>query len=311
MKFIKYLTTIIAAIILFVSCDVENLPSPDIVPPTVTITYPALWANVYNDSLRITIEANDENEIETVEVFFDGLKISDLQEPQYAVLMSMESYDYEAHTIYANAYDESGNKGTSDVITIYKTNTDIVGNAPSVTITSPSTWQEFSDTTIRFSAITESDSSISNLIFYVDGDSALSITSEPYQVEFEVNGYGVHSVYAKAIDINGNFSFSELVIFSVVSSDNNSPIVYITSPANWSVVSGQINVLASAIDNEGVDYLKLLVDGVALTVDETAPYVFELNTLNYENGPHSLLIEAYDNHENMSLSQLVSITIEN
>ena len=53
-----------------------------------------------------------------------------------------------------------------------------------------------------------------------------------------------------------------------------SPTVAITSPANNSVISGAVNVDASAADNVAVSHVRLYADGTLVGTDYTSPYRF-------------------------------------
>jgi hypothetical protein len=94
-------------------------------------------------------------------------------------------------------------------------------------------------------------------------------------------------------------------------SDSSPPQMAITAPVNGAVVSGQVEILVLAIDDFGVDRVRILVDGVILADVFTAPYRVVWNTITLpDNSAHIIRAEASDLAGNTS-SQQIGVTVLN
>ena len=119
---------IILVILLFLSCSSDKKTNPDTEQPTVIITYPpnnSLFTS--GTTINIVAEAEDNEEVNNVKFYIDGLNIyEDISEPY---MYNWDTIDITgSHTIYAKAVDTSDNNTISDVINV--TITDVVGSAP-------------------------------------------------------------------------------------------------------------------------------------------------------------------------------------
>jgi len=92
-------------------------------------------------------------------------------------------------------------------------------------------------------------------------------------------------------------------------SDGNPPQLAITSPQANANVSGQVPIEITAIDDFGVDEVRILVDGVLLTRIFTPPFRAVWNTTPLDNNsPHVIRVEALDLARNLS-SRQISVTV--
>ncbi|HEX2522448.1 MAG TPA: Ig-like domain-containing protein, partial [Terriglobia bacterium] len=116
------------------------------------------------------------------------------------------------------------------------------------------------------------------------------------------------------------FSFSagwslgvdDIAYTEAVPSDNEPPVISISSPSSGSAVSGTVPISASASDNSGVFGVQFLVDGVKFgTEDTTAPYLISWNTTSVASGSHTLTAVARDDAGNQSISSPVTIIVDN
>ena len=94
--------------------------------------------------------------------------------------------------------------------------------------------------------------------------------------------------------------------------DTTPPTVSISSPAPGSVVSGTVNVTASAFDQTGVVGVQFLLDGSNLGAADTfAPYAVSWNTTTATDGMHTLTAVASDAAANQTTSSPVNVTVDN
>ena len=96
-------------------------------------------------------------------------------------------------------------------------------------------------------------------------------------------------------------------------SNNASPTVSITSPADGSTVSGTVTITADASDNDGsVTQVEFFVDGASVGVDNDGSngWLASWDSTTDSDGTHSISAEATDNDANTSLDN-VSVTVDN
>ena len=93
--------------------------------------------------------------------------------------------------------------------------------------------------------------------------------------------------------------------------DGSSPQVHIDAPAAGATVGGQVSIDVSAIDDFGVDKVRILVDGVLLQEVYTSPFHATWNTSALTNGSvHTIRIEAFDVAKNVGTTQ-IQVTVQN
>jgi len=94
--------------------------------------------------------------------------------------------------------------------------------------------------------------------------------------------------------------------------DTTAPTVSITAPMNGGIVSGTVQVAASASDNIGVAGVQFYLDGTALGSEATAvPYSISWNTTTVANASHTLTAVARDAAGNRTTSGAIQVTVVN
>src|SRR5690606_781757 len=93
--------------------------------------------------------------------------------------------------------------------------------------------------------------------------------------------------------------------------DSSAPTVNITAPANGALISGAVEVTASAADDTGVAKVELYVDGNMVKADTSAPYSYTWNTLEIGDGAHALMAKAYDAAGNVGSDNDITVTVDN
>jgi uncharacterized protein YneR len=98
---------------------------------------------------------------------------------------------------------------------------------------------------------------------------------------------------------------------SVLWKDTTIPVVSIDSPKNGATVSGIIQIPIDASDDDAVVATALALDGELYAVDESAPFIFDLDTTTVTDGEHDLFALAIDASDNVAFSNLVNIIVDN
>ncbi len=94
-------------------------------------------------------------------------------------------------------------------------------------------------------------------------------------------------------------------------SDGSAPQVRIDAPAANAIVAGQVAIDVTAVDDFGVDKVRVLIDGVLLTEMFTAPFHTIFNTQSVTNNSvHVIRVEALDVAKNLGSAQ-ISVTVQN
>ncbi len=89
------------------------------------------------------------------------------------------------------------------------------------------------------------------------------------------------------------------------------PTVFVTSPVNNAIVTGNITLSASAADNVGVTKVDFLIDGAVVGAVNSLPSYLPWNSTAVADGTHSLQCLAYDAARNMGSSPPVNFTVRN
>ncbi len=76
--------------------------------------------------------------------------------------------------------------------------------------------------------------------------------------------------------------------------DLTPPTVSISSPSGGAVVSGNVNIQASASDNVGISKVEFYIDDTLYSTDTSAPYEFLWNSTYFTNDYHAIKVIAYD-----------------
>ncbi|SVC27227.1 uncharacterized protein METZ01_LOCUS280081, partial [marine metagenome] len=97
-----------------------------------------------------------------------------------------------------------------------------------------------------------------------------------------------------------------------VEEDTTPPTVTITFPQNNTTVFELVNITCISSDNEGVEKVKLWLNGVSTGMtDETEPYSFTWNTNEVDDGNYTITIRSYDTNDNTTDSQPIVLTVDN
>jgi len=88
------------------------------------------------------------------------------------------------------------------------------------------------------------------------------------------------------------------------------PSVTITNPTEGQIVSGTVNVTATASDNARVTRVEFYIDSQLKATDDTAPYTYSWDTKTIVDGAHAISAKAYDS-ANQEGSNTVNVVVKN
>lgn len=89
----------------------------DVEAPTGFISFPADWADV-SGTFEVRVTAVDNNEIDRVELYADGLEIQELFSAPYHFNLNATTLTLGTHTLFARIWDEAQNSGVTQMVTI-------------------------------------------------------------------------------------------------------------------------------------------------------------------------------------------------
>ena len=177
-------------------------------------------------------------------------------------------------------------------------------NAPVVEITSPTNNAKLKtgiETTISVNA-TDSDGTIEQVEFYVDGISIGIDNTAPYSVAYTPTD-GTHQITAKATDNQKATTTSTSI--TIVVSNNIAPVVTIKVPKKARI--GSVTLEANATDEDGtIKHVAFYVDSVFVGKDSIAPYAFDWSAVL---GKHTVYAIATDDKDGKGSSKKDSIEI--
>ncbi len=187
---------------------------------------------------------------------------------------------------------------------------------PAVTLTAPVNGAIVSSI-VQVTATASDDVGVAGVQFYLDGMALGSeTTAVPYSISWDTAtaANALHTLTAVARDAAGNRTTSGAVQVTVTNivPDTTAPAVSITAPMNGGIVSGTVQVTASASDNIGVAGVQFYLDGTALGSEATAtPYSVSWNTTTVANASHTLTAVARDAAGNRTTSGAIQVTVNN
>ncbi|MFT5759765.1 MAG: chitinase [Alteromonadaceae bacterium] len=184
-----------------------------------------------------------------------------------------------------------------------------IGQAPVVNITSPSDQQEFSagDLVNIAVSVTDEDSLVANVQFYINSQKLTLDDSKPYQFTWLATA-GTHKLNVIATDATGLTGAQEITL--LVIGDTIPPVVTITSPtADDNILVGDtIELNASASDSDGsITIVSFYLDDAIIATDTSSPYSVNWTATK---GIHKLKAKAEDSDNATTFSTEMTFTVE-
>ena len=282
--------------------------TPDVTAPTAEITAPAPGAPV-KGTVTVNVDATDETGVMRVEIYRDsGILLGTDTSSPFSVEWDTADVPLGDHTLYAEAYDQAGNIGTSAAVVV-----SVRDNvAPAVAVVAPASGSSVAGL-VSIAADASDNHGVARVEFFLSSqnpDILLGTDTEgPFGLSWDssVVTPGFYGLWAKAYDQEGNFAISDLVGVTVL--DSAPPTVSVTAPAAGSTVSGVATFTAEASDNVGVTRVEFFRDaGILLGTDTTAPYSVTWDSTSAP-GDRTFYAKAYDQAGNAGTSAPVPVRV--
>ena len=281
----------------------------DNIPPVIDVVNPPDGQTV-SGNINIVAEASDNIGVDRVEFFIDGFLRETVTTPPYNYLWDTSQENAGGHNLHARAFDLSGNSGVSPVITV--TVDSLIDNIPpDVNIVNPLNGQIVSGT-VNVVAEATDNVGVDRVEFFIDGILRQTVSAPPYNYLWNTDpeNAGDHNLYAKAFDLSGNSGISPVITVTVDTViDNIPPVVNIVNPPDGQIVSGNVNILAEATDNVGVDRVEIFIDGFLVSTASSPPYDYLWNTVLADTGIHNIFARAFDLSNNSAVSPTITVTV--
>jgi plastocyanin len=178
---------------------------------------------------------------------------------------------------------------------------------PSISITAPQGGANIAAgiaTTITANAT--DNGSVTSVQFFDNGNPIGTDTSAPYSVSVTLAS-GAHTLTARATDNQGASTTSTGVTVTV-SSQNQPPVISITSPANNATVTGpSVTLEANASDPDGtITKVEFLESRTSLGSATASPFRIQVNLAP---GPHTIRAQATDDKGTVTSANTVTFTV--
>ncbi len=236
-----------------VESSYSNIVSvPELLPPTISISYPANNA-IVSATVSITASAADNLGVTKVEFYVNGVLQSTDSTGPYLFPWNTSSLAVGTYTLMVKAYDAAGNVGQSGnvSVTVVKDTT-----PPTVSITGPANNATVNGTvTVTANA---SDSVGVSMLEVYDNNVLMAATNVvPYKYNWNTTtaANGTHTLSAKAYDAAGNVGKSGTISLTVANSvtgglvklnDNGKVSYYQTLSSAYNAIVNGANVIISA-----------------------------------------------------------------
>jgi hypothetical protein len=188
----------------------------DSTAPSVSMSAPANNA-ILSGSVTISANASDAVGVKNVEFYLDsGALLTATNVSPFSYKWNTTSITNATHTLYAKAYDTTGNVGQSPKITVTVNNPVSDNIAPTVSVTAPASNAKVSGTT-SVTATASDNVGVSRVEFYVNGVVKATDTASPYTYSWNTTtiANGSYTLYAKAYDAANNVKQSASVTVTV------------------------------------------------------------------------------------------------
>ncbi len=211
---------------LLLACDDKpESPILDTSPPVVWITAPS-DSSTCAVADTIHVSAADDEGVIRVAAYADGDSLGEDSIEPYLIPSDFTRVGSDTLTVWARAWDEAGNTGVSDSITLFAPfEAPIDTVAPVVAITQPDSGQELDDLIVVNISVGDEVGVLWTKVF-VDDVEIGTDEAPPYQIVWHPEPWGdglVHVLVATASDSSGNVGESEPVSVTVYPQEFDTP----------------------------------------------------------------------------------------
>ncbi len=253
-------------------------------------------------NIAISASASSASGITNVQFFVNGQPIGQKALPPYSMVWSNPAAG--SYELTAEARDSEGVATVSLPVHITLASNDV----PMVALTAPADGFRASAPANLILSATASDlAGVALVEFFQNGSKLGEDSASPYSMAWNSVAAGSYSLRAVASDIFGLRSTSTVAQITIT--NNNAPVVTLTSPTNNAVFEGPANVTltATATDDYGVARVEFFRGTVKLGEDLSAPYA--LNWDSVSGGSYVLSAVATDTGGRMATSAPVNILV--
>ena len=286
--------------------------------PTGALIFP-FTGQTLTGEITIIIEASDNDQVETVDLYINGDSIATYQEPPYRYdWNTLNEIDDVIHTIHAHVRDNAGNQITIGPINVtidnYESDDEI---APTGTIISPASASTVSGT-IDIEVNAYDNIRMGHVDFIIDGSAVAHDSIPPYSYSWNTLGEAEDSDHVININLSdsaGNTtSLFPVTVFvdNIEDADITPPSIVIYDPAANQTVSGTVTFMTIATDNVAIDRVEFYHDYELEFTATNYPYNYEWNsTLIAEDSEHVWHAKAFDTSGNDSQTQPMVLFVDN
>ncbi|HEY8401846.1 MAG TPA: Ig-like domain-containing protein, partial [Cytophagaceae bacterium] len=273
-------------------------------PPVVSLSSNSS-TGISPASFTLTATATDsDGTVEKVEFYSNNVLIGTVSSSPF--VFNWTNVAVGTYTIEARAYDDNEAMTVSNTVSLAVKLPNVV---PSVTLSSNATTGTAPASFIFSATATDSDGTIERVEFYKNGELLYSDLDFPYEYNWQDVSAGNYSITAKAYDNEGGVGTSEAINITVGVPPNVPPTVSLSSNATSGVVPADFILTANATDSDGsVIKVEFYRNGQLLTTDFDYPY--EHNWVDVAAGSYTITAKAYDDDDDYSTSDPVSIVVE-
>ena len=295
----------------------------DNIKPNGLFLYPST-GQILNGVVEISIQAEDNVQVDFVDLFINGDRIGTLNENPntdnyyYYYWDTNEFPEDNISSIHAYIFDTSSNYQVIGPISITVNNQ----NAPDITVPQGTIISPAAGSTVHGNIEIEVNAfdniAIDRVEFIINGEQSFSDTISPYIYHWDTtieNEDQNHIINIDVIDHVGNqTSLYPISVFvnNVEEPDLIPPSIVIYDPASNQTVSGIVNILTITTDNDSIDRVEFYQNYNLAHIDYSPEYTHSWNTLNEQDDTeHTWYAIAYDSENNSSQTDPIIINVDN
>ena len=305
---------------LALSCGVDTitLESADRTPPQAIIIFPVDGESVFGQ-VEIQARATDNEKVDSVQFYVNQELIGSTETESDDVFeFTWESNDYEEdeyHYISIVAWDVSGNDYAPFPIRVLADNSD--NESPTAFIINPFTGQYVNGIVDIIVEASDNDS-IQYVSYYVNNFLQGYVLEPPYSYPW--NTYLVqddlyYSIYVVVRDMSNNVTTVapvSVIVDNNVEEDVIPPTGSITSPPSGMTVSGDVEIIVSAVDNRAMGEVQIFINGALIVTDDEQPYEYTWDTtLDEEDAEHIISVLLIDLAGNETSLNPITVVVDN
>ncbi|MFO7807612.1 MAG: Ig-like domain-containing protein [Candidatus Moraniibacteriota bacterium] len=284
----------------------ETSEESDETAPEISIISPSEGDEV-SGTIEISADATDNVGVDKVDFLVnDSIIKSDSSLPFSASWDTTGMEDGQA-TIFAKAYDEAGNIGTSDSVNVtVANNSELDTEVPTVPKNLSAQAVSESQVDLNWDSSTD-NTGVAGYNIYRDGSKVASSEA----TNFSDTGLSPSTKYTYQVSAydsaenESNLSESAYATTPASSSINEAPVVTINSPTDGEELFGVVKINATADDPDGtVENMKVYVDGNWMVTKDKDTIEYNFNTRKVSHGEHTIQVTAEDEKGEVGSSQV-------